>query len=236
MNRKYIRKLVLQEFRSRLIEEAKVKKQKSFPNIDAAQQAKEVLENNAALLAEGVPPIGPAGNGTMLSKSAAVSLAKKLNEAFSGTELASGQLFGMGTNEDLIIETLKKIPTVADLSFVSHVYGEKYKGSFGTVSLAADLQGEYGKFTGPEFYDVRLEIEEIYNRGLFALGGEVYTLKKMRQVEARARKTQQDFLQNVVTGDMDAYGQLAVDSVQNAAVAAGAGLGIAAVPRPAMEQ
>ena len=57
MNRKYIRKLVLQEFRNRLVEQEE-KKQKSFPNIEAAQQAKEELEKNADLLAEGVPPVG----------------------------------------------------------------------------------------------------------------------------------------------------------------------------------
>ena len=54
MNRKYIRKLVLQEFRNRLVEQEKKEKnkQKSFPNIEAAQQAKEELEKNAALLGE----------------------------------------------------------------------------------------------------------------------------------------------------------------------------------------
>jgi len=223
MNRKYIRKLVLQEFRNRLIEQEKKEKnkQKSFPNREAAQQAKEELEKNAALLGEGVPPEGPPGNGTMLSKAQAIKLADDLKEAISGTELASGQLFGLGTNEVLIIETLKKIPTLADLSFVSHVFGEKHSGLFGTDSLADALQDEYGTFTEDEFYDVRSEIEAIYNRGLFALNGEVYTLRQIRQVEKRAKAAQQDLLKNVDKGNVDTYGDYFYDAAKTAGSAAG---------------
>jgi hypothetical protein len=231
MNRKYIRKLVLQEFRNRLVEQEE-KKQKSFPNIEAAQQAKENLEKNAALLAEGVPPEGPAGNGTMITKAQAIKLADDLKEAISGTELASGQLFGMGTNEALIIETLKKIPTLADLSFVSHVFGEKHSGLFGTDSLADALEDEYGTFTEDEFYDVRSEIEAIYNRGLFALNGEVYTLRQIRQVEKRAKAAKQDLLKNVDKGNVDTFGDFAYDAAgvpaaTGVAVGAAAGVGAA---------
>lgn len=227
MNRKHIRKLILQEFRNRLVEQEE-KKKKSFPSRAAAQQAKEELEKNAALLGEGVPPEGPPGNGTMLSKADAIKLADDLKEAISGTELASGQLFGMGTNEELIIKTLKKIPTLADLSFVSHVFGEKHSGLFGTDSLADALQDEYGTFTEDEFYDVRAEIEAIYNRGLFALNGEVYTLRQIRQVEKRAKAAQQDLLKNVDQGDVDTFGDYAVDAAKATGAAAGIGAGAAA--------
>ena len=228
MNRKYIRKLVLQEFRNRLVEQEE-KKQKSFPNIEAAQQAKEELEKNADLLAEGVPPVGPPGNGTMLTKTQAISLADDFYEAFSGTELASGQLFGMGTNEDLIIRTLGKIPTLADLSFVAHVYEEMHSGMFGIESLADALSGEYSEyFNKDEFYKVRNAIEEVYNRGLFALNGEVYTIRQIRQVEKRAKAAQQDLLKNVDKSNVDSFGDFAVDAAGTSAVAAGVGVGAVA--------
>jgi len=221
MNRKYIRKLVLQEFRNRLVEQEE-KKQKSFPNREVAQQAKEELEKNAALLGEGVPPEGPAGNGTMLSKADAQKLADDFYEAFSGTELASGQLFGMGTNETLIIDTLGKIPTLADLSFVANEYDEMHSGIFGIDSLSDALSGEYSSFFNKdEFYKVRSAIEAVYNRGLFAINGEVYTVRQMRQVEKRARAAQQDFLKNVDKGNVDTYADRALETAQVGATAAG---------------
>lgn len=221
MNRKHIRKLILQEFRNRLVEQEE-KKQKSFPNRAAAQQAKEELEKNAALLGEGVPPEGPPGNGTMLSKNDAMKLADDFYEAFSGTELASGQLFGMGTNEDLIIKTLGKIPTLADLSFVANEYDEMHSGIFGIDSLSDALSGEYSSFFNKdEFYKVRVAIEAVYNRGLFALNGEVYTVRQMRQVEKRAKAAQQDFLKNVDKGNVDTYADRALETAQVGATAAG---------------
>jgi len=166
---------------------AKPKNDGRFPTAEAAQQAKDLLLKNAALFGQGVKP----PNGVQLSDEQARKIATDLYEAteawsLSVSGLMSGKVGAAGTDEEAILKALKSIPTLADLSHVSQIYSEKYKG----YELADTLEDEYGSFTSDEFYDVRMAVQDIYKRGLFTLGGEVITLEKLKEIASIAGKNE----------------------------------------------
>ena len=168
---------------------AKPKNDGRFVSSEAAQAAKEMLLKNAELFGKGVE--APT-NGITLSKEKAIQLADELYEATeswtpSVSGLMSGKIGAVGTDEEAILKALKEIPTLADLSYVAYHYSNGHKG----YELAETLEEEYGTFTSDEFYKVRMAIEDIYERGLFVLAGEVITIKKIEEIASIAAKNKE---------------------------------------------
>ncbi len=220
MDRKLIRKYILLEMKKRISEQAEEpssesKEKPAFPSPEAAQQAKELLEQTAAAFAGGVKK----GSGVGLSEAEANEIADALYDATEGwslslSDMASGKFGAIGTNEAAIIENINKIPSLADLSFVAHKYEKRHSG----YNLAETLEEEYGSFSATEFDDVKTAIQSIYtDKAILFLDGKAITKVELDNMMAAVKRNSAEI----------AAGAKATDNIDVSGALAGAGLGLA---------